>query len=191
MELEFPRLKFHVFFFFWFRSDFTQEGIGLELEFQKQSSLLKCFIRMLCTKFFSKKLLFGKFCPSIYLIPINNNVVTQPNLYSSKFSESAIGLASMSCTYWSHLPSCGDRLVLEAGTHFDSHFSYGKKLIYDNGILTAFNGGIHIRSRRLWNQENYQLPSALKGGTCFGSWIRGQLGPPKNTERERREKKHR
>ena len=36
---------------------------GLELEFQKQSNLLKCFIRMLCTKIFSKKLLFGKFCP--------------------------------------------------------------------------------------------------------------------------------
>ena len=32
-------------------------------QFQKQSNLLKCFIRMLCSKIFSKKLLFGKFCP--------------------------------------------------------------------------------------------------------------------------------
>ena len=63
MELEFPRLELYVFFFF----GPCQTGNGLELEFdklefQKQFNLLKCFIRMLCSKIFSKKLLFGKFC---------------------------------------------------------------------------------------------------------------------------------
>ena len=75
MELEFPRLEFHVFFLVHVRlhpRELSVNGLELEfklefvkLEFQKQSNLLKCFIRMLCTKIFSKKLLFGKFCLNI------------------------------------------------------------------------------------------------------------------------------
>ena len=51
------------FFSFWVHVRFHLRGNGLELEFQKQSNLLKCFIRILYSKIFSKKLLFGKFCP--------------------------------------------------------------------------------------------------------------------------------
>ena len=62
-ELEFSRLKFHVFFFFFCfinpgqtstqdKIEFGKLDFGLELEFnklkfQKQSNLLNCFIRML------------------------------------------------------------------------------------------------------------------------------------------------
>ena len=53
MELEFLRLEFHLFFsFFLVNVRLHPRGNGLELEFQKQSNLLKCFIRMLCSKFF-------------------------------------------------------------------------------------------------------------------------------------------
>ena len=71
MELEFPRLEFHLFFFFLVHvrlhpRELSLNGLELEfvkLKFQKQSNILKRFICMLCTKIFSKKLLFGKFCP--------------------------------------------------------------------------------------------------------------------------------
>ena len=61
MELEFPRLKFHMFFFFLGpcqtspKRKSSLDGFELEfikLEFQKQSNLLICFICMLCTKIF-------------------------------------------------------------------------------------------------------------------------------------------
>ena len=65
MELEFPRLEFYVFFFL-VHVRLHPRGNGLELEFdklefQKQFNLLKCFIRMLCSKFFLKNYYLANF----------------------------------------------------------------------------------------------------------------------------------